>query len=535
MIDHISQWVKLAQQNFAERTAVIGEDEIEISYRDLINQSTELAKAMRDDGISDGDHIAVWMPNSLEWILLEIACGMLGAVLVGLNPRYRIHELEYMIGHTDCKWLFYDHGIVEAEQILKEMLPELFIDEAPANFKNFPLLKKVISIGGNGPKGAESWEKFNGAPFINQKEPLHILSNQLDPLNILFTSGTTSRPKGAILNQGTIIGHSFNTGSKMEISKDDVCLAALPFCGIFGLNSLWQALVKGATVVVIDQFEIEKVCDRIEKYSCTVWNAADQMYMKLIDYSNENKVNLSSLRIGAAGMFIYDGLDIIQKVEKNLNYRILHTYGMSEVGSMLFLRKPSDRPETRSISGGQPTSGKVKIIDPNTLEELPFKKVGEIVVSGMNVTTGYYNRPEANESSFMEGNFFRTGDLGRKLEDGTIEYLGRLKEALRLSGFLVSPSEIEGFLEEIIGVELAQVVGVQLDHHIIVTAFVKLEEGKTLSIEDIQQECKKLAHFKRPKKIFIVEDFPKSFGSNGEKIRRDLLAQMAIERIKSSS
>lgn len=531
LIDCIAQWLDVAEKKYADRIALICENDMKITYNDLISQSTEMAKSLRKVGIRSGDHIGVWLANSPEWVILEIACGMLGAVLVGLNTRYRVHELAYMIRHSDCKIFFFGHCSNEMEETLQEMMPELFESEKATNFEQFPLLEKVVFIGTNGPQGAWNLKEFSN-DFIPINNQVLFYSDKTQPLNILFTSGTTTSPKGAVLNQQTVLAHSFNTAEKMKITEQDISMVALPFCGIFGLNALWQSLVKGASIVIIDRFNINEVCKKIEFYRCTVWHAVDQMYMKLIEYQQVAKVDLSSLRIGGAGMFIFDGLDIIKKVEKETPYLIMHTYGMTEVGSMLLLGEQTRSQEERAISGGHLVSGELKIINPDTLEETPNGVVGEMIISGINVMDGYYKRKEENEKSFIFNHFFRTGDLGCKYADGTVEYHGRLKEAMRLSGFLVSPSEIENFLTEINGIRLAQVIGLQAEQETVVVAFIILEKNKNLSIHNIRKQCGKLAHFKRPNHIFMVEDFPKSYGSNGEKIRRDLLIKLAQEKIQ---
>jgi fatty-acyl-CoA synthase len=226
-------------------------------------------------------------------------------------------------------------------------------------------------------------------------------------------------------------------------------------------------------------------------------------------------------------------MEIIGQIEEGIQFKLLHTYGMSEVGSMLLLREPPEPLETRIQSGGKPVSGKVKIIDPDTLMEVPEGERGEIVVSGFNVMTRYYNAPDKTTEAFLDDGYFRTGDIGVKHPDGIVEYHGRLREALRLSGFLVSPAEIEDFINELEGVELSQVVGVNHNQKVTVAAFVILKEGSTLTVEEMQNHCQSLAYFKRPRHFFIVEDFPTTPGPNGEKIVRNKLVEIAKSMVVS--
>ena len=184
---------------------------------------------------------------------------------------------------------------------------------------------------------------------------------------------------------------------------------------------MWAALLGGATMIVPETFKVDQVCHLIQQYSCTILNAVDEMHSKIIQYKKQNSADLSSLRVGTTGVFIHDEMEIIGQMEEDVDFRLLHTYGMSEVGSMLLLRKTSDSLETRIQAGGKPVSGKVKIIDPETLMDVQDGERGEIVVSGPNVMTRYYKDPDKTAEAFLEDGYFRTGDIGLHIEWG-LEY-----------------------------------------------------------------------------------------------------------------
>ena len=529
MFQSVSEWIEtvLSDDEYKRHTAFIDDKGLRFSYEELIERSKDIASALHGAGIRKGDHIAVWMPNSIEWTTLEIGCGIIGATLVCLNTRYHAHELSYILKQSDSKMLFFSNNVNgrTADEVLKEGLPDLYKSQHTSSFEEFPYLQMAVCISDSFPKGAWSLQEFITEFKLNDE--LKIQSDSSDILNILYTSGSTSKPKGAMLTQRTILGHSFNVSTHLNVSKEDTTLEVLPFCGIMGLNSMWSALLGGATMIVPETFKVDQVIQLISQYKCTIINAVDEMYSKIIQYKNQNSVDLSSLRIGTTGIFIHDEMEIISKIEENTDFTILHTYGMSEVGSMLLLREPTDSLETRVKSGGKPVSGKVKIIDTDTLAEVPDGERGEIVVSGMNVMTRYYNAPDKTAEAFLEDGYFRTGDIGAKYPDGTVEYHGRLREALRLAGFLVSPAEIEDFLNDLDGIEFSQVVGIKNMDKPIVVAFVIVKEGSTLTVEEMQNHCQSLAYFKRPKHFFIVDKFPTTPGPNGEKVVRNKLVEMA--------
>jgi fatty-acyl-CoA synthase len=531
MLTSVKEWLEVVNNQFSDKVAYIDENGNKTTYKQLIFLAKKAAAVLKANKIERGDHIAIWLPNQLEWVALEIACGMLGVTNVALNPKYSSYEVAYMLKQSDAKALFYNDDLVDST-VIKELLPELFEVEKATSFTSFSMLITVFSMSNKKPKGAVAFHDSLNQVNIVKDDEIHFEADPNQPLNILYTSGTSSKPKGALLSQRNIIGHSYNTAERMNITKEDNCLLILPFCGIFGLNSLWQVLTKGATVISLSSFDVAQICHFIEKYKCTVFNAIDQIYMKLIDYKKNHPIDLSSLRIGAAGMFIYDSLEIINQIEEDLHYRILHTYGMSEVGSMLFLRDPDEVRENRAVSGGIPVSGDVKIIDPNTMQELGDGQMGEMVIKGLSVMLGYYKKQDVTKHSFLENGYFLTGDLGIKHPEGVVEYLGRRREAFRIAGFLVTPLEIEEFISHIKGVDLAKAVGIERNGKTEVVCFVKLDNTQSLTAKEIEAVCQQLAYFKRPRHIFIVDEFPKSYGANGEKIRRDALMEMAKEQVK---
>ena len=243
--------------NIKKHTAFINDKGLKFRYEELLQRAKELANALHGSGIRKGDHIAVWLPNSIEWTTLEIGCGIIGATLVCLNTRYHSHELSYILKQSDSKILFFSNNVNgrTADEVLEEVLPDLYQGQHTESFKEFPFLQKAVCISESFPHGAWSLQEF--IKEFRTKDDLNLQSDKSDILNILYTSGSTSKPKGAMLSQQTILEHSVNISNHLKVSKEDTTLEILPFCGIMGLNSMWAALLGGATMIVPETFKVD--------------------------------------------------------------------------------------------------------------------------------------------------------------------------------------------------------------------------------------------------------------------------------------
>ena len=245
MIQSVSEWIEkvLSNDEYRRHTAFINDKGLKISYGELIERSKELARALHGSGIRKGDHLAVWLPNTIEWTILEIGCGIIGATLVCLNTRYHSHELSYILKQSDSKMLFFSNHVNgrTSDEVLKEVLPGLYKNHHTSSFEEFPFLQMAVCISDSAPQGAWGLQEF--ITGFKTNDELKVQSDKSDILNILYTSGSTSKPKGAMLSQQTILGHSANISKHLNVSTEDTTLEILPFCGIMGLNSMWAALL----------------------------------------------------------------------------------------------------------------------------------------------------------------------------------------------------------------------------------------------------------------------------------------------------
>lgn len=513
-----------------ERTAIVKRN-TSISYKNLIQMSCKLASGLKKV-ISPGDKIAVWLPNSIEWIVVELAAGLIGATVVTLNPRYKKQELSYILKNSNSKMLIFKPYLESYNyaKIVGELMAEKDND--------LPDLKYAVSSG----QINEEDQLFNFEYLDNYIQTESHYSNFKETsdrrgniLNIMYTSGTTSAPKGVMIAAKAVMKHANNVANYLNFQDKDIVLGALPFCGIFGLNTLFSTLASGAAIIPIERYKPIEACELIAQFGCTIFIGVDGMVTPL--FKEEHlKFDLSSMRIGVFGVFSSNNRMFIEQTEKIFpNMKVVQPYGMTEVCSMVFVGDLNDPIERRSLPGGKLVSHeiRVEIVDRETGEILPSGAEGEIVISGYNVMKGYYQNAEKTKEAFRADGMFKTGDLGYKLADGTIVYKGRIGDALRLKGFLVSPKEIEDYICQLNGVEIAQVVHVKKEDRERLVAFVKLKEGKSLTGQEIIGYCREgLADFKCPQEIIFVNDFPTTAGSNGEKIQKGKLKEMAMAMIQ---
>jgi fatty-acyl-CoA synthase len=522
----------------SDKNVILTEDKT-ITYGELIERSCKLAHGLQNY-VEPGERIAVLVPNSMDWIVIELAAGLIGAIVVPINMRYKSHEVTYILQNSKSKMFLFQPYLEKYDYVplVEQILSQEENDD-------FPYLKYIVSTS-NIQANSKFPSMFLDDLYDHKDGNISDFENLSAPqsvFNILYTSGTTSKPKGVMITQKAAVYHSFNAGRHIGLESSDVVLGALPFCGIFGFNTLYSALALGASIVPMERFKPLEALQLIEKYQCTFFNGVDGMFnpMNEIDTSH---MNLSSLRVAVVAIFATNNQKLTENVESVFpNIAVVQPYGMTEVGAMVFVGNPKAMFEERILAGGTLVSPEIEvdIIDPDSGKILPPNQEGEIVIGGYNVMKGYFENPEKTKESFTIDGKFKTGDLGVKYDNGSIEYKGRLKEVLRLKGYLVSPKEIEDYVSLMPEIEIAQAIGIMVDLEDKLITFAKLKEGRNLEEKDVIQYCKlKLADYKCPYRVFFINKFPTTAGSNGEKIRREELRRLANDllaenRMASSS
>lgn len=506
------------------------------TYEDLLEEARSLAGGLTELGVGAGDTIAVWLGNRPEWIAIQLAASYLGADTVAVNTRYRRDELEHMLSDSASSVLVTETSFLGGDylEMLASLVPELETTD-PDEFDpaGFDSLEHVIALE---PTEYPAVRRYHDLTDGADDPP----SPATDPeatLCIFYTSGTTSAPKGCPQTNRSLLNHSYQIGSHLAVSERDVALGALPFCGAFGYNVMISALVHGSPLVVQTHFVPERTIELIETYDVTYFSGIETMYLRAIEADEFDESRVESVERGCVGFI--NGMDeaAFERIESSFGFPVVHTYGLSEGSTCIFVGDPSDPIEQRKRVGGplvHPEEEALRVVDPETGEPLPAGENGELCLDGYNVIDSYLNRPDSTAEAFDGEGWFHTGDLGVQDRDNDqyFYYHSRLDDALRVRGFLVSPGDIERSVGRHPAVELAQVVGIPHSRHgQVPVVFVKRTPDADVTEPEIRDFLSdRIADFKLPEEIRFVEEFPRTEGPHGEKVQKNVLREAAKTR-----
>ncbi len=502
-------------------------------FRDEVDR---VARALINLGIQPGDKVSIWMPNRAEWLFLFGAVAKIGAVLVPINTRFRTGDMEYLVNHSDSAALILmdRSGPVDYLSMLREVAPEIDSgDPAALRPAAFPSLRNVIIVGDERPAGAIGWDAMvAGADEVPASElaQREAAVSPDDTFLLMYTSGTTGFPKG-VMHCHNPIRTITDAANRMGMSSRDVILMYLPLFHCFGLyEGPLMSWVTGARVVLTTMFEAGETLRLIESEQATVMDGFDAHFYDLCHHPDVDRTDRSSLRtiLLAVGMA---SSEPVARLAQEKFCPTLSAWGMTEVGvgaTRTFLDASVD---DRCVESGHPLPGyEFKVIDPDTGEMLPPSTMGELCVRGYATMQGYYKRPEATAEAIDDDGWFHTGDVATVRDDGSVRFLGRYKDMLKVGGENVDPTEVEAFLLEHPAISKAQVIGVP-DPRLaeVACACVVVEPGQVITDADLDDFCRgKMASFKIPRHLMVVDDYPMT--SSG-KVQKYLLRQMAAEQL----
>ncbi|PYO00283.1 MAG: hypothetical protein DMD91_10890 [Candidatus Rokuibacteriota bacterium] len=519
-----------------DREAIVFADE-RLTFADLRERSRTLARGLAAIGIRPGDTVAIWLPNRPAWFVAQHACARLGAVVVALNPRYRAHELSYILGQSEARALLLtDHlGGIDYLETLEAVLPDLQ-HAVPGELEStkFPTLRFVI---------VDADDEYAGCVRLRDvidagAEPVPLTPPRPDDLfTLLYTSGTTSFPKGAMISHRNCVPHAWHVGEVLRLTADDRVLHALPAAGTWGgVNIPLTTWSHGACLVLMDAFDPGRVLWQIQRERCTVWNVVDQMARATLDYPELDRYDRSSLRTGAFAAVGGGGHGLFEAVVERLAIPLAYQpYGMTEVNAMALVHDLDEPPELRAVPGIHRVPGlDVRITHPESGVPCRAGEEGELQFRGPRVTRGYYKKPEETTQAFTDDGWFRSGDLGVQDDDGHVIFKGRLREVLRISHHMVAPGEIEAFLMSHPAVEQAFVVGIpDARSNEAAAAYVIVKEGARITETALADFCRgQIASFKIPRLIRFVKDVPRAAGPHGDKVQRGRLREQAIAELQ---
>ena len=522
MLEHVAT-------RHAGRDAIVFDGQ-RITFGELRDRARAFAGGLAALGLGKGDALAIWLPNRPLWFVAQYAAARLGVVVVALNPRYRAHELSYILGQSDSvALLLTDHlGPLDYFETLHDVLPEL-PDAVPGELhsEKFPRLRHVIVDADDPYPGCHRAVDLFEAP----PAPPALVTPD-DVFTILYTSGTTSFPKGAMITHRNCVPHGWNTGVVLRMTADDRVLHALPAAGTWGgVNIPLTTWTHGASLILVDVFEPARALSLIERERCTVWNAVDSMLIPVLDHPDLERYDRSSLRTGAVAATGGGRHGLFEDVLARLVPLGYQPYGMTEVNAMAMLHDLDEPAAVRALPGIRPATGlEVRVAQPDTHAICKPDEEGELQFRGTLVTPGYYKKPEETRAAFTPDGWFRSGDLGVRDAAGRVIFRGRLKETLRISHHMVAPGEIEAFLLGHPEVAQAFVVGVPdpVSNEAPV-AYVIRRPGSRVAEDDLRAWCRgKIASFKIPRGVRFVDDVPRTPSPHGEKVQRVKLRDMAL-------
>jgi len=509
-------------------------------YADLLREVERCARGLLALGVEPDDNVALWMPNRLEWLLIQHALTRIGAVLVAVNARHRAHELDYVLRESGATTLvLQDHaGPVDYLGHLDEVLPRLHTRDADRlGFERFPRLRHVVCLADDAYGGTYRYADVVAAgddPALDAL--LHARRSLVTPdrvFSLLYTSGTTAFPKGAMISHANAMPHAFASGERLGLSERDRVLHTLPFSGTWGgLQIPLMTWSHGATLVVTDGFDASVALHLIEAERITVWNAVDAMLTAVLDHPELERHDRSSLRTGGVAMTGGGRHGLFDEVVGRLGMAgAVQPYGMTEVNALALCPGPDDPIELRRHPGGRPAEGlEARVVDPETGADRPPGETGELLLRGPQVTRGYYAKPDETRAAIDPAGWFHTGDLAVRKDAGHVFFMGRLKDTLRIGHHMVAPAEIEAFLVTHPKLAQAFVVGVP-DPRLgeVPVAYVIPRPGAATTESEVIAHCRgRLAGYKVPRHVFLVPDVPRASGPHGDKVQRVRLREDAL-------
>ncbi len=507
---------------------------VRMNWAEFEQATAQAARGLLALGLGKGDHVAIWATNVPQWVILQFATARIGAVLVTINPAYRPHELRYALQQSDSVALFLLDRFKTSDYfaMINEVCPELK-HSVPGELKSaeFPKLRWVVALRGATPQGAISWEQMldqgRGVDPADLTDAQRALRPQ-EPINIQYTSGTTGFPKAATLSHRNLLLNAYYVGQCQRLSHQDRICIPVPFYHCFGcvLGTLC-AVVYGATMVIpAEYFNPTATLEAIEKERCTVIYGVPTMFIAELEDPSFAQRDLSSLRTG-----IMAGspcpIELMKRVVNQMGVReITIAYGQTEASPVITQTRTDDPLELRVETVGRPLPGvEVKIVDPQTGKTLEDNQQGELCARGHVVMLGYYKNPEATAKAIDSQGWLHTGDLAVRLPNGYYKITGRIKEMVIRGGENIYPREIEEFLYTHPAIEQVAVLGVPDEKYgEELCAWIKLRtdapEAQNLTEEDIRQFCSQhLAHFKVPRYIRFVQEFPQTVTGKIQKFR----------------
>ncbi len=535
--DYLEYW---AEHTPDKEYVVYSDRDLRFTWKEFNQRVDDMAKGLIAIGVTKGTHVGLWAQNVPDWLTFLYACAKIGAVCITVNTNYKQNELEFLVKDSDMHTLCLTDGTWESNYVdmTYQMLPELReCQRGHLESKNFPMLKNVVYIGQEKYRGMYNTseilllgENTEEDEFLKLRKSV----NCHDVVNMQYTSGTTGFPKGVMLTHYNIANNGFLTGEHMKFTQDDKLCVCVPLFHCFGVVlATMNCLTHGCTEVMVERFDPLVTLASVHKERCTALYGVPTMFIAELNHPMFDMFDLSCLRTGIMAGSLCP-IELMRKVEDKMHLRVTSVYGLTETSPGMSQTRIDDPDEVRYTTVGRDYEFvDVKVLDPETNQEVPVGVQGEMCCKGFNVMKGYYKNPKATAEIIDENGYLHSGDLGVKDENGNYRITGRIKDMIIRGGENIYPREIEEFLYHLPGVRDVQVAGVPSKKYgEEVGAFIILEDGVKMTVEEVRDYCRgKIARYKIPKYVFFVDEYPLTGSGKIQKFKlRDLSLKLCAEQ-----
>ena len=477
-----------------EKTAILFKD-TKFTFVELDDKVRAFANFLKGKGVTKGDKVMLDEGNSPEFLFSYLGTVRNAAVIVPINPMLTLEELKYIASDSEAKYLIINEGVTQKEGYSKEAL------EQELGLTVFVLNEEMRAEIENAPR-----------------EDYDMITDMKELSTLLYTSGTTGRPKAAMLTHYNLVANSWQSKVAFETTEDDIFMCVLPIFHVFAFTAaILVPLFVGGTVDIVESFQPKVVVNNLLHNKISVFLGVPAMYIVLTEEAKKS-VKFPDLRLAISGGAALP-VEVYHQAKETFDIPIAEGYGLTESSPVSIVNPPSGIQKPGSIGVTLPEVECI-IADENDCE-VPTGEIGEILMKGPNIMSGYYNRPEETAETLRNG-WLHTGDIAKRDEDGYIYIVDRKKDIVNVAGLNIYPREIEEVLYKHPKIKDAAVVGVKDNlRGEAVTAYIVLKEGAEAYPREILRWLKTLlANFKIPRHLIIVESLPRN--SSGKILKRML-------------
>lgn len=494
--------LEVAAERFGAREALVDGD-LRLSYVELLERVDEAARALIALDIAPGDRVAIWAQNIAEWVIAACAIHRSGAVLVPLNTRFKRPEATYILNNSGARLLF------TVSEFLGTDYVELLGDRS-----ELPSLEHVVLLQGPARPNTISWTEFLAKANEVPADAAALRASAITPddlSDILFTSGTTGLPKGAMLTHGASVRAYWSWSTVVGLTEGDRYLIINPFFHGFGLKSgILACILMGATNLPHPIFDVPSVMRRVEEEQITMLPGPPTIYQTMLDHPDLHSYDLSSLRLSVTGAATVP-VEMIHRMRSEMTFKTIVTgYGLTEATGIATMCRHTDDPEIIANTAGRAIPDVEVIVADENRHAVPAGEPGEVLIRGYNIMKGFIGNPEATAEAIDDEGWLHTGDIGVMDEAGNLRITDRMKDMFIVGGFNAYPAEIENIL--LTHPELSQVAVLGIpDNRMgeIGVAFVIAKPGSAVSAADIVAWSREsMANYKVPRHVFVVDEFP---------------------------